>query len=433
MRVLILSNTPWDNSNSFGSTFSNFFEGMENVEIANIYCQAGMPRNTMRDMRYFQMTEKTLIKNLLDRSVPSGHEVKPQEGGAEAVELTQKEKSGMSFFKKHRLRIFFWARELIWKVGRCKSGELKAFINEFEPDVIFQPIYDSFYLTRLALWLQDFTGKKAVGFVGDDLYSFKQFRLSPLFWTDRLLKRPRIGRLIKKCRKVMVMVETQKREYDKAFKIDCGLLAKSLDFEGEPELKEQRNEPVKFVYTGNIYAGRWQGLAALGRALDEVNAEGVKAQLDIYTLTPMTNAMKRALELKSVRMMGGVPSSEVAKIQSDADVLVYTEGMSLKEKLLVRLSFSTKLVDYMHTGRCMLAIGPKGISSMDHLIQNEAAVTVTDLAELNTTVKRMIEDKAYCDRYAKNAWECGKKHHNKKDVQQRLYNELLAAAEDNKA
>ena len=226
----------------------------------------------------------------------------------------------------------------------------------------------------------------------------------------------------------MVMVETQKREFDKEFGIDCGLLAKSLDFSGEPPVKKEPNDPIRFVYTGNIYAGRWQALAALGRELDKLNEGGKRAELVIYTMTPMTKAMHNALTLGSIRLPGGVPASEVEGIQNGADVLVYTESMKLREKLLVRLSFSTKLVDYMHTGRCMLAIGPSGIASIDHLKENDAAVTVTDMSELPAAVRDIVEDEAYRERYALNAWRCGAEHHERTTVRKRLYNELEKAA-----
>ena len=45
LRILILSNTPWDNSNSFGISFSNIFSLIFFLEIAYIYCRYGEPDN----------------------------------------------------------------------------------------------------------------------------------------------------------------------------------------------------------------------------------------------------------------------------------------------------------------------------------------------------------------------------------------------------
>ena len=45
MKILIVSNSPWRNENSFGNSFSNIFEGIPDLEIANVYCKYGTPKN----------------------------------------------------------------------------------------------------------------------------------------------------------------------------------------------------------------------------------------------------------------------------------------------------------------------------------------------------------------------------------------------------
>ena len=56
IKVLIVSRTPWNNSNSFGNTFSNLFGGMSGVKIYNICCQPGSIENDI---------VKTLINTIL--------------------------------------------------------------------------------------------------------------------------------------------------------------------------------------------------------------------------------------------------------------------------------------------------------------------------------------------------------------------------------
>ena len=47
MRILVISSTTWDVSNSFGNTFSNLFDGMSDVEIYNICCRNGNNNNNV--------------------------------------------------------------------------------------------------------------------------------------------------------------------------------------------------------------------------------------------------------------------------------------------------------------------------------------------------------------------------------------------------
>ena len=148
MRILILSNTAWDNQNSFGSSFSSIFEDMQGIQIANIYCRYGNPNNSVADY-YFQITEKSLLKNLKTKSIPSGKQVFA--AGQGTIQLSDREQTTFDTARKKRWQILFWARDLIWLVGRWCSPQLRAFIDDFKPDLIFQPVYYSNYLTRMAL------------------------------------------------------------------------------------------------------------------------------------------------------------------------------------------------------------------------------------------------------------------------------------------
>ena len=145
LKVLIMTCSVLDKSNSAGSTFSNFFEGMEGVELASMYFGYGEPHNVL-DMRYFQVTEKSLIKNLLNKKYPSGREVKA--GSDAAVAMNEGETKSFDFMRTVRLQVFFWARELIWKIGRVHSEELKSFVSSFDPDVIMISMNDTCYLSR---------------------------------------------------------------------------------------------------------------------------------------------------------------------------------------------------------------------------------------------------------------------------------------------
>ena len=155
MKVLILSNTPWREDNSFGNSFSNIFGNIPNLEIANIFFKYGEPDNNIVK-RYFQITEKSLINNLKDKTQPSGSEIFVNK--TKPTELNEKERQMLDSARKKRWMLMFWVRDFIWKIGRWCSPELKAFIDDFKPDIIFQPIYYSNYILRTALFIKEYTG-----------------------------------------------------------------------------------------------------------------------------------------------------------------------------------------------------------------------------------------------------------------------------------
>lgn len=430
MKILVFSSTPWNTDNSFGNTYSNIFEGIDNVDFANIYCSSGFPKNNVPCL-YFQLDEKSLFKNLFNKNINTGRVVDDNE---DSIILSDMESKRLNSLKKKRWRIFFWARRFLWYISRWKSNELKEFIKSFKPDIIFVPLYHSTYLNKLILFIKEFTGVKMVAYVSDDVYTLKRVSFSPFFWLDRLANRRMIKKVVDQCEHLYVISEIQKREYEKLLGIDCSILIKGADFsEKNRKSKEYLNTPLKIVYTGNIGAGRWKSLEMLANSIKIINKTKVKAELFIYTATPISKEMESALNIKDmVYLMDPVPSEEIPQIQMDADILVHVESINLKERLEVRHSFSTKLVDYFHRARCILAIGMPDVASIDYLIKNDAALVANDQETITSHLNNLTRNPDLISEYADKAWECGKRNHQIEDIQRNLYNDLKSLVEEDK-
>ena len=122
--------------------------------------------------------------------------------------------------------------------------------------------------------------------------------------------------------------------------------------------------------------------------------------------------------------MGSVSAEKVIELQKDADMLVHVEALDLKNKLLVRQSFSTKIVDYLAAARPILAFGPKNVASIDHLIKNNCAIVADNETELLNKLSTVITNKNELQQFASDAFDCGKRHHNKSDIDSMLKNDL---------
>ena len=73
MRILVVSNAPLRKDNGLGNSLINIFGGIYNIEIASVYCRYGKT-DTELVKKSFQITEKSLIKNLKNKKTPSGKE-----------------------------------------------------------------------------------------------------------------------------------------------------------------------------------------------------------------------------------------------------------------------------------------------------------------------------------------------------------------------
>lgn len=421
MRVLLVSASPIQKEVSIGNTFLNLFSGMEDVELASICTRTGTPDPSVSQC--FCITEKMLIRNLLGKG-PAGTTCKHQPITEQKKDASPESKV-KRFVKTKRWNIFFFAQNLLWRVGRWKSPQLRAFVEEYQPDVIFTTLSNKRYLNRLILHLVIISGARLFVYAWDNNYSLKRMMFSPFDWIGHFCNRHYMRKVVKKADKLYVISDVQKVDYEKAFRKSCTVITKAEDFSGEPQFKAVFSKPLQMAYTGNLYANRWKSLAMLVNALKRINQDGVKAQLRIYTATPLTDAMIRTLQVENTSfLMGKVSSSEVLQIQQDADILVHAEAMDLKNRLTVRQSFSTKIVDYLKAARPILAVGPKEVASIKYLIDYNCAMVADNEKELYEKLSVAIDDKQRLQAYAVQAYLCGRTNHDKKQQEAVLKRDL---------
>ncbi|CZR05631.1 hypothetical protein SAMN04488048_11556 [Trichococcus flocculiformis] len=428
MRILVFSSTPWNIDNSFGNTYSNLFEGIDDFEFANIYTSYGVPKNNITSS-YFQINEKSLYKNLFNRNIKTGKVIGSDN---DAIVLTNRETNTINAAKKRRWRILFWLRRALWYISRWKSIELIEFVRNFKPDIIFVPLYHSTYLNRIILYIKELTGVQMVCYVSDDVYTLKRISANPLFWVDRLTTRRMVKKVVDQCEYMYVISDIQKLEYEKIFKKNCKILIKGADFKDEnQDVKTELNKPIRMVFTGNVSAGRWKSLELIVNALEKINSKEILAQIYIYTMTPMTETMKKSLYSEGNSfLMGGVPAENIPQIQKDSDILIHVESTKLKERLEVRHSFSTKIVDYFKANRCIFAVGKDDVASIDYLINEDAAIVAQSEEDVFIKLSELVNDSKLMFEYSNKAWECGKRNHQKNVIQDSLYQELKLLAEE---
>lgn len=424
MRILFISSSPIQREISIGNTFLNVFDGIDDVEFASICTKTGTPDPLIS--RCFCITEKMLINNLLGKG-KAGKELELK--NPEITTSTEKDSQTTTFVKRWRWSIFFWIQNTLWRLGRWKSHELKTFVEEYRPDIIFTVLSDKIFMNRLICHVISLANAKTVVYAWDNNYSMKKLSFSPFEWITHFCNRYHMRNTVAKADMLYVISDVQKQDYEKSFHKPCTVLTKSEDFSLEPSFKVEPSVPLKLVYTGNLYANRWKSLAMLVRVLKRLNLEHTKAELWIYSSSNITTSIKKALDVEGVSyFMGSISAQEVIRVQQDADVLVHAEAIDLKNRLTVRQSFSTKLVDYFMMSRPIVAVGPKDVASIKHLIDNDCAIVADNEQDLYEKLSLVIDDTQKLNEYAERAYMCGRLNHDKKQQQTMLHQDLLRLA-----
>lgn len=411
-KVLIVSRGVWDDSLGTSSTLSNLFSKYDSDKVAHIYIETKRPKTQCCNW-FFQISEFSLVQKIFRWKTKTGFSINTRSDNSFVIneKIASKEENAMSFVRKNRSIFFTFLRELLWLLNGWKSNELKSFIKDFNPDVIWLDGSPLILMNRLQNYVLKISKKPGVIFLVDDVYSYKFCKGNIIRCFYRLLLRNSVKYVVDACEKVLVISPKMKKEYDDIFCVDSIFVTKGIDVSKIKIQSQIIHEPVKLVYLGQVIYGRIYSLIAIKEALEIINSKGIRMQLYIYTNNPISEELKNKLLVKdSVFLMDPVPYNEVPNIIDESDVLVYVESFVNKHKNTARLSFSTKIADYLGSGKCILAIGPDDIAPIEYLKEENAAIVVTNICD----IKRKLEELYHEDLinyYAYRGFECARKNH----------------------
>lgn len=419
MRILVITRGAWRKDDSIGNTCSTIFEPLKEAEIYSLCMRDELPNNDTA-IKNFAISEGQLIKNILKRK-----DVGVYTENSEKTNTNSNEEKTYRLAKKLNWTILAYARELLWDLADWKNNNLRMFLDDVSPDIVFMPVFNCYYPHKLLRYIKSYTNAKIVLFHADDNYTLKQFSLSPIYWLYRIGLRHHVRRSVQISDINYCISDLQKKEYEKAFGRECKLLTKYADF-NQSVFKNQTVEfPLQLVYTGNINVNRWKSLAKIADVLKHLNEHEILAQLRIYTSTDISPDMRKKLQIENTSfLMGAVSYEEVVRIQEQADILVHVESLNLKHRLVVRQSFSTKIVDYLRANKPILAFGPKKVASISHLIENECAIVADNKEELLKELQACVQDLTILNELAEKAYLCGLKHHNQDDILKMVQNDF---------
>lgn len=419
MRILIISAEVWRDDTNGGNVLSNIFDGLD-ATFAQIYCNPGMPDNKIC-YSYFQLTDKMMIQSVFQNKKP-GKEFKISNyaklsGKTLDVENNTDQPKIFSIIKKFN-NFGNLARQLLWSIGRWKNEEFNKFVINFNPDIIFAPCYSGIHMQAITRYVSTLTNAPIVSYISDDSYSLKQFSISPLFWINRFLIRSNLRKTFKHYKLVYTMTEEQKEEYDPIFNCNMKILRKGVEL-NKLQVKNSVNKPIRIIYAGGIYLNRWKILKSIAKVLTEINKEEIIIELHIYTSNKISDNLSGILDDKRNSFMHGIVSKEELGFEyKNSDIALHVESFDLKNRLITRLSFSTKIVDCLSSGCAVMAVSWKRHAGYKYLKDNDAAICVDNIKDLYSILLNITKNKEIILDYSLKAKQtCIANHSNDKNSQ----------------
>lgn len=424
-KVLVLGIDAWRHD-ATAHTLPELFKCWDPNKVALIYTRTDMPDLFEVCTRYFRIAENDILRNIMKPWKPVGSEVCNTDINIAEEVKTEHERYAKA--GKYRSSLMPLAREIVWKLGNWKTEALREFVKDFDPDILFLPLYPTVYMGWIEKYVTRITGKPTVCYLADDNYSYDSCK-NFFEYVHRLWLRQQIGPIARKCSQMFVIVDKEKEDTDTRFGTDSVILTKSIDFTGKIYQHRTPNQTLKFVYTGSMVIGRDKTLALLADTINAVNtAEGeVKAELYIYSQTEPNDAVLARINRGAAHFCGRIGRDEVLKEQQEADVVVFAESLEGKEANAAKLSFSTKITDYISNGKCVLAIGKEYIAPIDYFQRNDSALIAHSAEEIKARVEEIVANPMITDEYGEKAFNCAVRNHDKGMMTERFISTMLKA------
>ena len=408
-KILVLSVSSW-NSKVGADTWPMLLSHYDPNAVASLSLRDDYPDSDVAK-HYFVISENRVMKSIFNRKLVTGHVVGEKQTNQEQENLASQNKRYGT--KKHAL-VFRILREFVWKLGKWESKELRDFIDSFQPDVILYSMDGYIHFNRICRYVKKYSHAKSIGFFVDDNFTYKQSN-EVLHRIFRFFQRKSLKKLAANTDAFWAITNMTKREADAFFNIDCTVLTKPI--RTAPVYGETTpHKPLQILYTGNLQIGRDISLVKVVNALRKVNEKQIEFEIDVYTKTVLDPQILEQLSCDFCHIHEAIPQSKVLELQKKADILLFLEDVDGKYAHKARLSFSTKITDYLCASKCILAVGCLDTAPMQYFQEYQAAVIATSEKEIADQLTVFASAPEKLNAYAERACLCAIKNHDKEKI-----------------
>ena len=412
MKLLLISHNPFSSYQSMGKTFVSLFSAFPKEQLCQLYIYPSFP-DVDAVASCYRITDRDAIKRVFPFA-KAGGEVSPRPYSGSMIENeTDKKFYAKSSNNQPVKRLL---RDLVWKLSNWYTADLQRWLDREKPDCIFlAPGYAKF-IYDIALTISRKRNIPVITYICDDNYFLATPKTAAgRLWLRLLQKKTR--QIMDGSRLVVAISQEIAEQYAEEFSIKSEVIMTGAGI-GIAETLPQRTEIKSFSYFGNLDLNREKSLAQIGRVLDEINTQrGTDLRLNIHTGDGTPAEFE---DIQSIRMGGFLVGDAFRSAFLGADCLVHAEAFDEENRDIVKGSVSTKIADSLASAIPLLAYGPAGIASIEHLRRNDCAFVAGSKEELKAVICQLLEDSEERNRISGNAKAAAERCHESKANSEKL-------------
>lgn len=373
-RVLIVSAVPVNMQSATGITLTNLFADWPLAQLAQIYDAETTPsllsvsnftRFTSNDVPLVRFLKNTIGKFRRSKSLTNPSSVN-------ATTVTAINNSLLGSYSDI--------------LPITLPEELLKWVEEFKPDIIYS-VLGSVRMMNIVLSLANKYSIPIVPHFMDD-WPGTIYRGSILLELPRQVVSHKLRAVLARAPAKLTICDGMSVEFSKRYGGAFQSFMNCVEIDGLTQAPEYESHTyIKFAYIGGLHLNRWSSLIVVVTALQVLKDRGVNLGIEIYAPTQDLQRYGSLFERFSVvKTISTMVGSEVNRRLREFDVLVHVESFEPEDALYTRYSISTKIPQYMASGRPILVHGPSDLCSVQYVSQCGAGLSVTNVSDVDGLV-----------------------------------------------
>lgn len=416
MKVLVISHNPFSKTQNNGKTLEAIFNNYSKDSISQLFFSDLYPDMDYCNS-YFRITDKDVIINTIS------HKKKFTINFPSGIEPSVKKISSSSSIKRKIQQLPF-VRDLIWILGGWKYKELFRWIEKNKPDYIFFVAGQFSFSHRIACFLSDKYQLPLVVYFTDD-YFINPINRNWLDKFEKLRMEKFYNKTIQKASLCYAIGSKMATVYTQYFGKEFHYIMNMVPLNEKLAIKP--HEEVIISYFGGLHLNRWKQIVRLGNAIKKINRNLVyPVKLYVYS-KPLPEEIELSFRGSNVEYKGFISGERIIDEFSKSDILLHVESDDTYYKSLTKLSVSTKIPEYISTGRCVLGFGPEDVASMELLNERQIGFIISSSLcdhEINEKLEKFIRDKSLQQHLSETAYEFALDNFDPTKIRQKFNNQI---------
>lgn len=420
-RILIINSESIYKRNATGITLRSLFHDWPSDKVVELYMwNPGEIEKENLSIKSNIIPPRTLPINFLIRKVTKSS-ISEESSGNSFGQKEEGKKPGLKYSIKQYVKYFSSTR-----LVNTKHIERMLKSIEFIPDVIYT-LGGDFGVMKITVKLANKYKCPICMHYMDNWREILFVETSS--WLQLNKKINRLADVIeaKSCKSITIS-PMMKDVYEARGFVKFEALMNSVPI-SEHKFDKIDDSTIWFIYAGGLHLDRHLALLQVEEAIKEIKANNVK--LKIYTGSKSREAYEELFDRKFTIFEDFLPHNEIWKAYRNADVLVHIESFSEERIAYTKYSLSTKIPEYMMSGKPILCYAPEEIAVYKYVQNSKSGLSAGNMNDLCKCVKSLSEDSVLREQLGKNGERFACEFHSQAECRERFRKILEENAEQN--